>query len=185
MGNTPATQVAAVGIRQIANGQSTLFLQRFTDVSSTGNLIEGWNAADNFQTLKIDTFGNITANAFYSQNPSTQVNSVINVKQPVNGLPAVVIQRNTDSGPSGNLMACVNVANNLVIASIDTGGNVLGASVIAYSNAPAVGAGNVAIGGTTATTATAGANGAVPAQVAGYININVAGTAMKLPYFNT
>jgi hypothetical protein len=35
----------------------------------------------------------------------------------------------------------------------------------------------------TATTATAGANGAVPAQVVGYLKINVNGTDVKVPYF--
>lgn len=36
----------------------------------------------------------------------------------------------------------------------------------------------------TAASATAGANGAVPAQVAGYIVINVNGVNQKLPYYN-
>jgi hypothetical protein len=43
--------------------------------------------------------------------------------------------------------------------------------------------GAVNYGGTTATTATAGTHGAVPAQVAGYIIVNVAGTIGKIPYF--
>lgn len=38
---------------------------------------------------------------------------------------------------------------------------------------------------TTATTASTGANGAPPAQVAGYITINVGGAAKKIPYYNT
>jgi hypothetical protein len=50
--------------------------------------------------------------------------------------------------------------------------------------APTVAAAQIGLGSTTATTATAGANGAVPAQVAGYLIINVAGTNMKVPYFN-
>lgn len=37
----------------------------------------------------------------------------------------------------------------------------------------------------TATSATAGANGAVPSQVVGYLIINVNGTNVKVPYFNT
>jgi hypothetical protein len=36
-----------------------------------------------------------------------------------------------------------------------------------------------------ATSASAGANGAVPAQVAGYITININGTSRKIPYFAT
>jgi hypothetical protein len=49
--------------------------------------------------------------------------------------------------------------------------------------APTVSAGQVGFGSTTATSATAGTNGAVPAQVAGYLIINVAGTNFKVPYF--
>ena len=37
--------------------------------------------------------------------------------------------------------------------------------------------------GTTATSANAGSNGAVPAQVVGYLVINIAGTQYKVPYF--
>lgn len=51
--------------------------------------------------------------------------------------------------------------------------------------APTVAAGQVGLGATTATSATAGTNGAVPAQVLGYLIINVAGTSAKVPYFNT
>jgi hypothetical protein len=51
--------------------------------------------------------------------------------------------------------------------------------------APTVAASQVGLGSTTATSATAGSNGAAPSQVAGYLIINVAGTAMKIPYYNT
>ena len=37
----------------------------------------------------------------------------------------------------------------------------------------------------TATSATAGANGAVPAQVAGYLTVTINGTDQKIPYYNT
>jgi hypothetical protein len=44
-------------------------------------------------------------------------------------------------------------------------------------------AGVLLVGTTTATSATAGLNGAVPAQVAGYINVSIGGTNYKIPYF--
>lgn len=50
---------------------------------------------------------------------------------------------------------------------------------------PATAAGQIGFGNTTATSATAGSNGAVPAQVAGYLTISVGGTAQKIPYFNS
>jgi hypothetical protein len=36
---------------------------------------------------------------------------------------------------------------------------------------------------TVATSATAGTNGDVPAQVAGYLVVNINGTARKIPYY--
>jgi hypothetical protein len=74
--------------------------------------------------------------------------------------------------------AALDMQSNAIINSLLTAPIVNGA-------APTVAAAQIGLGSTTATSATAGANGAVPAQVAGYIVINVAGTAMKIPYFNT
>lgn len=60
---------------------------------------------------------------------------------------------------------------------------VLENAILTFS-APLVAASQVGIGNGVATSATAGTNGAVPAQVVGYLIINVAGTDMKIPYFN-
>lgn len=48
----------------------------------------------------------------------------------------------------------------------------------------AASAGQLAFGTTTATSATAGANGAPPAQVLGYLVANLGGTTIKLPYYS-
>jgi hypothetical protein len=56
-------------------------------------------------------------------------------------------------------------------------------TLILSAAAPAAGAGQVALGATTATAATAGAHGAAPNQVAGYLVANVAGTTVKIPYY--
>lgn len=57
--------------------------------------------------------------------------------------------------------------------------------IIVSQNAPTVGAGNLGIGKETATSATAGANGDVPAQVVGYLIFNLAGSTIKVPYYNS
>jgi hypothetical protein len=51
--------------------------------------------------------------------------------------------------------------------------------------APTTAAGQVSFGGTTAATASAGGGQAALATVAGYLIVNVAGTARKIPYFAT
>lgn len=48
---------------------------------------------------------------------------------------------------------------------------------------PTVASGYVGLGTTTATSATAGSNGDVPAQVVGYLEINIGGTNFKIPYY--
>jgi len=60
-----------------------------------------------------------------------------------------------------------------------------GGAVVLSVVAPTVAAGQIGLGSTTATSASTGANGDVPAQVVGYLIINVAGTVMKVPYYNT
>jgi len=64
------------------------------------------------------------------------------------------------------------------------GGSVTAASSILTAATPTVAAAQIGLGTSTATSATAGANGAVPAQVVGYMIVNIAGTNYKVPYFN-
>lgn len=56
------------------------------------------------------------------------------------------------------------------------------AGVVATAAAPAVAAGQIGFGGTTATTATAG-GGTLPATPQGFIVVNIAGTNFKVPYY--
>lgn len=106
----------------------------------------------------------------------------------------------THSGSSGSAAVSVPLLN---IGGTDAGISRLGAASLALGNgaagdftgalklgneiltsaAPTVAAAQVGLGSTTATTANTGANGAPPAQVAGYLIINVAGTIMKIPYY--
>ena len=75
--------------------------------------------------------------------------------------------RHSSSGVAG-LTYAVSGVDKLIIS--DAGGLVL-AETIAWTNTYA------------STSATAGANGAPPAQVAGYLTVNIAGTNVKLPYY--
>jgi len=61
VGNTPAAQVASVGVRQFANNEVGIFLQRATDTSPTGNLLQVVNAANNAVLAAIDASGAITS----------------------------------------------------------------------------------------------------------------------------
>lgn len=58
-------------------------------------------------------------------------------------------------------------------------------NLVANGPTPTGTAGQIGIGTTTASSATAGGNGAVPAAVAGYLVIDLSGSKVKVPYFNT
>jgi hypothetical protein len=60
---------------------------------------------------------------------------------------------------------------------------VLSTDLILDRPAPNVIPGRVAFGNTTSTTASVGTRGALPAQVAGYLVINIGGTNYKIPYY--
>lgn len=57
-------------------------------------------------------------------------------------------------------------------------------AVIVGSAAPTTSAGQLALGATTATSATTGGNGATPSQVSGYLVANLGGSTIKIPYYN-
>jgi hypothetical protein len=67
-----------------------------------------------------------------------------------------------------------------------SGGNVyIGNGSLTLSNiaAPIVATGELGLGSTTSTSASAGTNGDVPSQVLGYIIANIGGVTVKLPYY--
>ena len=56
-------------------------------------------------------------------------------------------------------------------------------SAVLTAATPTTTTGQVGLGTTTSTSATAGSNGDVPAQVVGYLEIDIAGTKYKVPYY--
>lgn len=59
VGSTPAAQVSPIALRQFANNQVGLFLQRFTDAAPTGNLIQLTNAANSAVLMSLSAVGDI------------------------------------------------------------------------------------------------------------------------------
>lgn len=85
--------------------------------------------------------------------------------------------------PAGFSGVFKNLSVNAVsVFLIDAHGNI---SFGDGTAAPTVGANQIGLGSTTATSANAGANGAVPAQVVGYLIVNIGGTNRKIPFFAT
>jgi len=93
------------------------------------------------------------------------------------------------TGGLGLVLSAINtnaVANPPVISirpsRLETARFPSGGGLVLFQAAPTVAAGQVAFGATTATTATAGAQ-TLPANPAGFLIVNIAGTQMKIPYY--
>lgn len=73
----------------------------------------------------------------------------ISAQQLANGNDTILLQRNTDSGPTGQLLRAVNAANSANIAEIDVGGNFLAAGAYTTGSAGGTVNGTVVFNGTT------------------------------------
>lgn len=69
-------------------------------------------------------------------------------------------------------------------SSVQTLTNKMLSNPIVIGVTPATSSGQLGLGATTATTATAGSHGGVPGQVAGYLVISLNGATYKIPFFN-
>jgi hypothetical protein len=131
--------------------------------------------------------GSVYADRALVFNPSTAANTGTNIlgNQKTNADDVLQLVRLTDSGPTGNCLRFSNHAVNVDLFKVDITGQTTGTALVLTAAAPSVAASQIGYGSTTAASASAGSNGDVPGQVVGYVIINVAGTAMKVPYYNT
>jgi hypothetical protein len=106
------------------------------------------------------------------QQGSASISCFVDGTPSESNLPSRLVFNTTasDSGTAGNRMVITN-SGNVGIATSTPSSKLHVAGDITVSSA------------TVATSATAGANGDVPAQVAGYLAVNINGTARKIPYY--
>jgi hypothetical protein len=101
-----------------------------------------------------------------------------------NALTDVPIKISCFTGQTSDVLQILN-ASNVVVGGIDATPQLRMQTVRVTQPATSGSAGQITFGNATAASATAGTNGAVPAQVAGYLVIDDGGTKFKIPYFNT
>jgi hypothetical protein len=122
-------------------------------------------------------------------NPVIQNDGLFIGKQLKNNGNGIVLQRNTDTSPTGSIIRITNAANTVNLFQIDVFGNISG-NILTCANAQISGAANPAatgvlnIGNTTTTSATAGAATALPATPLGYISAFIGATPIKIPYYS-
>lgn len=127
--------------------------------------------------------------------------AAINVKQLVNNGDGLILQRFTDTSPSGYAFRYVNAANDANLAILDILGNltlangsitiggqltasasVTGQNLKITGGAASMPAGQVCIGNTTASTATAG-TATLPSAPAQFLSVFVGSTVYKIPMY--
>jgi hypothetical protein len=192
-GSTAVFDSAGVTLRQVQTQVGVLdttigLYIGFVGNVSVGNmddgirlLSSGTGSYTNFLTFKniggvnifqVDGFGRLRIAAPSGVTPSKTIRSLNGALSVLNDAQNVEIFSLDDTG------------NMNTSGGYTAGGGITGPQLIINSGATTAAAGTIRIGATTATTVgAAGGASALPATPLGYININVAGTPAKIPYY--
>lgn len=119
----------------------------------------------------------VTATTYGS--PSTVSSITVNLQGQITSASSVPIVISY-----ANVTGLGTIATQSASAVNITGGTISVPSYTATGATPVVSTGQLGIGTTTATTATAGGTGALPATVLGYLEVNLGGTMVKVPYYS-
>ncbi len=134
-----------------------------------------------------DSQGGLENGLVLGNPPARYGNNMIQAMQISNGGGVLLMQRKTNTSPTGNFISAINANNTQQLFAVDINGNVIAqrleAPTARLTGAPvAQSAGQVAIGAQTSASASAGGI-APPAQVAGYLVMYIGATQFKVPYY--
>lgn len=119
--------------------------------------------------------------------PARYANNMIQAMQISNGGTVLLMQRKSNTGPTGNFISAINANNTQQLFAVDVNGNLvsqrLEAPTARLTGAPsAQAAGQMSIGAQTSASASAGGI-TPPTKVEGYIVIFIGPTQYKVPYY--
>lgn len=120
--------------------------------------------------------------------PAAVGDTAISARQMLNSGDTLLLQRLTDTAPTGQFIRAVNAGNSANLFVLDVSGNMTLAGKVTMNTAvltgpaPVVTAGQLGLGASTAATANAGA-ATLPANPVGFLVLNLGGTNVKLPYY--
>lgn len=109
--------------------------------------------------------------------------NLIQATQAQNSGSILLLQRQTNTSPSGFFINAINADNSGQLFSVDINGSIFGRALTMNGPALAVGAGAINLSAQTSTTASSGAN-SLPSNPVGFIVGYNGGTQIKIPYYN-
>jgi hypothetical protein len=116
-------------------------------------------------------------------NPVVEAGNILGAKQLTNGDSSILLQRNTDTAPSGKFLKFINNANSAELFTVDVLGNIMANGAITLRSAAAsTFTAALSIGNTTSVTAVAGGVN-VPATANGFINAFIGATPIRIPFY--
>jgi hypothetical protein len=133
--------------------------------------------------LSVETTNGLENAAVFGTPPIRYSDNLIQATQLQNSGSVLLLQRNTNTSPSGFFINAINSNNTSQLFSVGINGEILGRNLTMSGPAQATSIGSVNISGQTATTATAGSL-TLPAAPSGFI-VGFSGTTqIKIPYYN-
>lgn len=131
-------------IGQMANSGSALILQRYTNTSPAGYLLSAINANNTAQLFSVDVSGNVNTSATYTSTSSANAfvagtlssvfsGNTLDVGQTANGGGVLLMQRYTNTSPTGYFISAINATNTGQLFSVDVSGNVNAAGSVSHS----------------------------------------------------
>jgi len=158
-------------------------LDRISTGATSGKFLFGLAIRHSRIGIYVESTPELENAAVFGTVPVRYGGSTIQALQINNSGSVLLLQRLTNTSPSGYFVNAINADNTAQLFSVDTLGNVSGKSYAMTGAAQAVGAGNTSIGNGTTTSASAGA-AALPANPRGFIKGYAEGVEIRIPYYN-
>lgn len=202
IGNPSDQDGVIISAKHNTNGDDGILIQRNTDTAPSGNFLRFVDAANTQNLFRVDINGGLSAASIYSASwlrigsPSNTANLALTAKQFADGQDTIVLQRATDTSPTGQILRLVNAANSANLFLLGANGNLLSAGNITsqmkivgakveatgpYENSTA---GSFLLSASTSTTiGGVGAAAATPSTPEKYLRVSQDGIEYKIPLY--
>ena len=158
-------------------------LDRISTGATSGKFLFGLAIRHSRIGIYVESTPELENAAVFGTVPVRYSGSTVQALQINNSGSVLLLQRLTNTSPSGYFVNAINADNTAQLFSVDTLGNVSGKSYSITGAAEAVGAGSTSIGNGIAASASVGV-ATLPANPRGFIKGYAEGVEIRIPYYN-